>query len=249
MHICISSTWVQVSPVTVLKPSCTCIISRTQEQQKKIHHILRAMGASDMLRVLNLAHAQRAPFLRQRLVSRLPCTGYRSASVWAFQETPNPNVWKFQSGVTSVPRSTRTQLLEIPGVHDVLVHEGSSGTWLAITRQPGTHWQALAPQLQEVLENLPDNVDQEGENTSEPLDATDATEILEVLEHRIRPSVQEDGGDVQLKSWDKATGEVVLRLQGACRGCPQSAVTLQESILKTLQHFVPDVASVSCRLF
>jgi len=129
-------------------------------------------------------------------------------------------------------------------VHDVLVHEGSSGTWLAITRQPGTQWQALAPQLQEVLQNLPDNVDQEVENTSEPLDATDATEILEVLEHRIRPSVQEDGGDVQLKSWDKATGEVVLRLQGACRGCPQSAVTLQESILKTLQHFVPDVASV-----
>ena len=35
-----------------------------------------------------------------------------------------------------------------------------------------------------------------------------------------------------LKSWSPETGEVVLNLQGACRGCPQSAVTLQESILK-----------------
>lgn len=49
---------------------------------------------------------------------------------------------------------------------------------------------------------------------------------------------------MELMSWDPVSGEVVLRLQGACRGCPQSAVTLQESILKTLQHFVPTVRSV-----
>ena len=183
-----------------------------------------------------------SPFRRQ--VARVLCWSGRSAGTWAFQETPNPNVWKFQSD-TGVPKSTKSQLLEVPGVQDVLVHEGLSGTWLAITRQSGTQWQVLAPQLKDFLQSLPDTEAEQQVDDSTILDATDATEILEVLEHRIRPSVQEDGGDVQLKSWDRSTGEVVLCLQGACRGCPQSAVTLQESILKTLQHFVPDVTSAT----
>lgn len=190
-----------------------------------------------------------SPFRRQ--VARVLCWSGRSAGTWAFQETPNPNVWKFQSD-TGVPKSTKSQLLEVPGVQDVLVHEGLSGTWLAITRQSGTEWQVLAPQLKDLLQSLPDTEATEAEQPVEDsriLDAPDATDathsILEVLEHRIRPSVQEDGGDVQLKSWDRSTGEVVLCLQGACRGCPQSAVTLQESILKTLQHFVPEVTSAT----
>lgn len=184
------------------------------------------------------------PRLRQgRTISR----EIRSAGTWAFQETPNPNVWKFQGDeIRSIPKSTRSQLLELPGVQDVLVHEGLSGTWLAITRQSGTEWQILAPQLREFLQNLPDaEVEVSQVDAGPSILAENATEILEVLEHRIRPSVQEDGGDVKLKSWDPDTGEVVLHLQGACRGCPQSAVTLQESILKTLQHFVPQVTSAT----
>ena len=173
---------------------------------------------------------------------------WRCAGTWAFQETPNPKVWKFQSeNVNSVPKSARNQLLELPGVQDVLVHEGLSGTWLAITKQSGTEWQVLAPQLQTFLQNLPES-EAEGLGSPESPESKvpdDALEIREVLEHRIRPSVQEDGGDVELKSWDPSTGEVVLHLQGACRGCPQSAVTLQESILKTLKHFVPEVTSVT----
>lgn len=183
------------------------------------------------------------PRLRQ---GRAIFRGIRSAGTWAFQETPNPNVWKFQGDEIRIPKSTRSQLLELPGVQDVLVHEGLAGTWLAITRQSGTEWQILAPQLREFLQNLPD-AEVEASQDAGPsiLDVENATEILEVLEHRIRPSVQEDGGDVELKSWNPDSGEVVLRLQGACRGCPQSAVTLQESILKTLQHFVPQVTSAT----
>merc|ERR1712150_186422 len=48
----------------------------------------------------------------------------------------------------------------------------------------------------------------------------------------------------ELVSWDSMSGEVLLQLRGACRGCPQSAATLQETILRTLQHFVPAVRSV-----
>lgn len=173
-------------------------------------------------------------------------TLHRRKGHWAFQETPNPSVWKFQSDVR-VPEGTRQKLLELPGVHDVFANEGATGTWFAVTRQPGTEWQSLAPMVRDFLQELAENDSKlaeglEVEGTTEGLEG--AEEILEVLEHRIRPSVQEDGGDVMLKSWSPETGEVVLNLQGACRGCPQSAVTLQESILKTLKHFVPQVTSV-----
>ena len=59
--------------------------------------------------------------------------------------------------------------------------------------------------------------------------------------------VQEDGGDLQLKSWNPETGEVILRLQGACRGCPQSAVTLQDAKRKI--HFIEGDGSMICFCF
>ncbi|CAJ1450247.1 unnamed protein product [Effrenium voratum] len=165
----------------------------------------------------------------------------RAGGSWASQETPNPNVWKFEGGL--VPHEAPEQIRALPHVRDVLVHEG--GAWLAVTRQPGASWQALAPQVQQLLQELPEpSAVQEPLEKGEVGGLEEAEEILEVLEHRIRPSVQADGGDVQLQAWHKDSGEVVLRLQGACRGCPQSAVTLQESILKTLRHFVPAVRSV-----
>jgi hypothetical protein len=45
--------------------------------------------------------------------------------------------------------------------------------------------------------------------------------IKELLETRIRPAVQEDGGDIVFKSFDPDTGLVVLKMQvrwGCCGG-------------------------------
>eukprot|EP00931_Biecheleriopsis_adriatica_P054314 TRINITY_DN31948_c0_g1_i2.p1 TRINITY_DN31948_c0_g1~~TRINITY_DN31948_c0_g1_i2.p1 ORF type:complete len:314 (+),score=85.49 TRINITY_DN31948_c0_g1_i2:64-1005(+) len=174
----------------------------------------------------------------------------RFAASWISQETPNPDVRKFESG-TAVPSIARGQLLELAGVRDVFVggesggSSSSTGSWIAVTRDRNADWQLLAPRVQELLQGLP-------EESPEHSAAAQAThwaggveqEIFEVLEHRVRPSVQDDGGDVELLRWEAASGQVVLRLKGACRGCPQSAVTLQETILKTLKHFVPEVRSV-----
>jgi len=150
--------------------------------------------------------------------------------------------------------------LSLEGVRDVFVAGGGAedaAPWLSVTRADGASWEALVPRVREVLEALPGDAAAEAASTSAASAATGAdeepgttatgteAEILEVLTHRIRPSVQADGGDVALLRWDAASGEVVLQLRGACRGCPQSAVTLQETILRTLQHFVPEVRSVA----
>ena len=68
--------------------------------------------------------------------------------------------------------------------------------------------------------------------------------IKELLETRIRPAVQEDGGDIVFKGFDAASGVVTLKMMGACSGCPSSAVTLKSGIENMLMHYIPEVTSV-----
>jgi Fe-S cluster biogenesis protein NfuA len=60
---------------------------------------------------------------------------------------------------------------------------------------------------------------------------------------KIRPILQADGGDVELvEITDK--GVVKVRLQGACRGCPMSQVTLKNGVERAILKEVPEVKSV-----
>ncbi|XP_061083968.1 NFU1 iron-sulfur cluster scaffold homolog, mitochondrial [Conger conger] len=66
--------------------------------------------------------------------------------------------------------------------------------------------------------------------------------IKELLDTRIRPTVQEDGGDVIFKGFEDGT--VKLKLVGSCTGCPSSAVTLRSGIQNMLQFYIPEVDGV-----
>ena len=68
-------------------------------------------------------------------------------------------------------------------------------------------------------------------------------EVRQVIE-KIRPMLQADGGDVELVSVDEETGVVSVRLQGACRGCPASTMTLKMGIERHLREKVPGVKQV-----
>ena len=58
---------------------------------------------------------------------------------------------------------------------------------------------------------------------------------------RVRPVVQEDGGDIKFISFDEDTGLVLLQMRGSCSGCPSSSVTLKGGIEKMLTHYVAEV--------
>jgi Fe-S cluster biogenesis protein NfuA len=58
----------------------------------------------------------------------------------------------------------------------------------------------------------------------------------------IRPSLQMDGGDVELV--DIENGIVKVRLTGACGGCPMSQMTLKQGIESHIKKQVPEVLSV-----
>ena len=71
------------------------------------------------------------------------------------------------------------------------------------------------------------------------VDKNDVAAVLEL----IRPSRQADGGDVKLVDVDE-NGVVSVELQGACKGCPMSQMTLANGVERILKERVPGVTKV-----
>jgi len=61
---------------------------------------------------------------------------------------------------------------------------------------------------------------------------------------KVRPMLQQDGGDVELVEVDEDTGIVKVTLTGACQGCPMSQITLKSGIERYLKNEIPEVTSV-----
>ena len=71
------------------------------------------------------------------------------------------------------------------------------------------------------------------------VDKNDVAAVLEL----IRPSLQADGGDVRFVDADE-DGVVSVELQGACKGCPMSEMTLANGVERILKERVPGVTKV-----
>ena len=68
--------------------------------------------------------------------------------------------------------------------------------------------------------------------------------IKEIIESRIRPFVQEDGGDVVFNEFDEESGVLSVTLRGSCTGCPSSEVTLKQGIERMMKYYVAEVKQV-----
>lgn len=66
--------------------------------------------------------------------------------------------------------------------------------------------------------------------------------ILEVIEEDIRPGLMSHGGNIELV--DVVDGVVKVKLQGACAGCPASAMTLYHGVQQILMEKIPEVKGV-----
>lgn len=68
-------------------------------------------------------------------------------------------------------------------------------------------------------------------------------EQVEKALEKVKPTLQADGGDVELVDITD-DGIVQVRLQGACKGCPMSQITLKNGIERILMRDVPEVKAV-----
>ena len=71
------------------------------------------------------------------------------------------------------------------------------------------------------------------------IEKTDVEAVLDL----IRPSLQAVGGDVKLVDVSD-DGVVTVELQGACKGCPMSQITLANGVERILKDRIPAVKSV-----
>ncbi|MGI6149977.1 MAG: NifU family protein [Firmicutes bacterium] len=69
-------------------------------------------------------------------------------------------------------------------------------------------------------------------------------ERVEAVLDKIRPSIQADGGNVELIDVNEDTKIVTVKLTGACAGCPMSQMTLKAGIERIIKHEIPEVVSV-----
>ncbi|XP_028313390.1 NFU1 iron-sulfur cluster scaffold homolog, mitochondrial [Gouania willdenowi] len=177
------------------------------------------------------------------------------------QDTPNPNSLKFLPGRTVLEAGTMNftgpreaycsplarQLFRIDGVKSVFL----GPDFITITRpDANTEWKVIKPDVFAAIMDffatgLPViNEDSQPNADTAPSDDDDevVAMIKELLDTRIRPTVQEDGGDVVYRGFED--GVVKLKLQGSCTSCPSSMVTLKSGIQNMLQFYVPEVESV-----
>jgi len=68
--------------------------------------------------------------------------------------------------------------------------------------------------------------------------------IKEIIDTRVRPYVQEDGGDITYIDFAEDEGVVYVDMKGACATCPSATDTLKGGIEKMLVHYVDEVKSV-----
>ena len=69
-------------------------------------------------------------------------------------------------------------------------------------------------------------------------------EKVEEVIRAIRPAIQADNGDIELRDVDGATDVVIVELIGACVSCPASTVTLKAGIERILRDRVEGVTEV-----
>jgi Fe-S cluster biogenesis protein NfuA len=68
-------------------------------------------------------------------------------------------------------------------------------------------------------------------------------EKVQAVLDEIRPSLNADGGDIQLVDV-KEGGIVEVRLTGACQGCPMAVMTLKMGVERLLKERLPEVTEI-----
>uniref|UniRef100_A0A1A8FYB0 NFU1 iron-sulfur cluster scaffold homolog, mitochondrial n=1 Tax=Nothobranchius korthausae TaxID=1143690 RepID=A0A1A8FYB0_9TELE len=175
------------------------------------------------------------------------------------EDTPNPRSLKFLpgkavlgSGTLDFPSSNTAgcsslarDLFEIEGVKSVFF----GPDFITVTKtDEDVDWTDIKRHAVEAIAKFFESGDPvtTGAVHHESSHSEDDDEIVsmikELLDTRIRPTVQEDGGDVIFKGFENGT--VKLKLVGSCTGCPSSTVTLRNGIQNMMQFYIPEVDKV-----
>ena len=157
---------------------------------------------------------------------------------------------EFLSGREAHSSPLAVKLFSIDGIRSIMF--GSN--FITIEKSPHIEWQLLKPEIFSILTEYLTNglpVINEGEDAELTNDVAfneDDDEVVSMIKEliftRIRPAIQDDGGDIEFVDFRDSDGTVFLKLKGACRTCDSSSVTLKNGIESMLKHYIEEVQSV-----
>lgn len=148
------------------------------------------------------------------------------------------------------PSPLAAQLLSVDGVSSVFY----GADYITVSKDASVPWAHVKPEVfsliteavtsgQPIVSAVEDKAGEEGQGAAEEdslayneNDSEVVSMIKELLETRIRPAIQEDGGDIEFRGF--IDGQVLLKLRGACRTCDSSTVTLKNGIESMLMHYI-----------
>ena len=123
--------------------------------------------------------------------------------------------------------------------------------FISITKTEEVDWAVLKPEILGVIsDNYAKGIpilteEAPPDDTAILSDDSEAVQMIkEIIDTRIRPFVQEDGGDITYLDFEEEAGLVTIEMKGSCAGCPSSSVTLKNGIEGMLKHYVEEVTEV-----
>ena len=190
-------------------------------------------------------------------MTKIPISLYAEA-------TPNPkvmkftankmlvdnNIYEFLNRAQAISSPLALELFGFPFVESVFI----SGNFVSVTKkQNDIEWSDIVLEMREFIrdfiadgvkvinEDAPVKLNKESVKHKEELkrEFSDIEKkIADLLDEYVRPAVEQDGGFISLKKFEK--GVVTVSLQGACSGCPSSSMTLKSGIEGLLTKMMPD---------
>lgn len=176
------------------------------------------------------------------------------------EETPNPLAMKFitnseivqknynvsysKSGnLQDIPKFVK-DLFQIQSIANIMVN----GEFITISIEDDANWGLVKPEVIHILLDYSQNgglkvekkIEKEAKKEFEGIEK----EIAELIDERVRPAVEMDGGDIEFIRFDEGEGIVYVKMKGSCDGCPSSSATLKNGIKRMLEYYVPEVIDV-----
>lgn len=193
-----------------------------------------------------------------------PYHGQKRSMFIQTQNTPNPTSLMFIPGKPvmeggSANFSNAREAMASPLAKKLFLIDGVEQVFFAtdfvtVSKSDDVSWSVIKPEVFAAItefyaNNEPILYDADKDPSSSDMTINEDDDevvamIKELLETRIRPAVQEDGGDIVFCGFDEDCGIVTLKMMGACSGCPSSSVTLKSGIENMLMHYIPEVKGV-----
>lgn len=129
-------------------------------------------------------------------------------------------------------------IFDIGGIESVLI----ASDMVSVKKQNNALWEDLAPQIMaEILDFIATGaaviIGSKQEDKNDLI-----KKVLSLTDARIRPALNKDGGDIEIKYFED--GILWVELKGKCAGCPYAMRTLKDGVEKILKNYIPQIKEV-----